>query len=262
MTDSTQLDTATYERLRTRLGDLKTQAREVEPDNWWLQASELADLGYVRLVLDIVDRVKKSTPSGHTPRVLDWGGGPGYLSYLLEDLAMDTTYYDLEYDYASYKQVLGKLAGKVLFVDDPVRLPFEDGSFDAVVSFGVLEHVPDAPGSLEELHRVLAPGGLLFVYHFPNTHGYIERIAAALGRPSHDFKLTRREFERLLAEKGFTVESFSYRYLIPRNLTDMPRVRGFINRNTPAVYNFDSGLTRIPGLRALATTLNAVCVKA
>lgn len=44
----------------------------------------------------------------------------------------------------------------------PLRaLPFEDGSFDLVVSNDVLQHVPDADvrASLGELRRVLAPGG-------------------------------------------------------------------------------------------------------
>jgi len=41
-------------------------------------------------------------------------------------------------------------------------LPFEDGRFDVVLAFSVLEHVTDLDISLREIARVLKPGGLLY----------------------------------------------------------------------------------------------------
>jgi SAM-dependent methyltransferase len=41
-------------------------------------------------------------------------------------------------------------------------LPFEDGRFDVVLAFSVLEHVTDLHVSLREIARVLKPGGLLY----------------------------------------------------------------------------------------------------
>ena len=38
-------------------------------------------------------------------------------------------------------------------------LPFPDQSFDVVVSFDVLEHIPDTDAHLAEVRRVLRPGG-------------------------------------------------------------------------------------------------------
>jgi ubiquinone/menaquinone biosynthesis C-methylase UbiE len=40
-------------------------------------------------------------------------------------------------------------------------LPFASGSFDAVCSFKVLAHVPEIRGAVEELARVVRPGGRL-----------------------------------------------------------------------------------------------------
>jgi len=50
---------------------------------------------------------------------------------------------------------------------DAEHLPFEDGRFDVVYSWGVIHHTPDTAGAAREIVRVLAPGGRLcvMVYH-------------------------------------------------------------------------------------------------
>jgi ubiquinone/menaquinone biosynthesis C-methylase UbiE len=42
-------------------------------------------------------------------------------------------------------------------------LPWPDASFDLVILDNVLEHVTDRPKTLDEIHRILAPGGLLYM---------------------------------------------------------------------------------------------------
>lgn len=46
-----------------------------------------------------------------------------------------------------------------LLQGDAEKLPFRDNTFDAVVSFGVLHHTPDTDGAVQEVRRVLKPGG-------------------------------------------------------------------------------------------------------
>ena len=52
-------------------------------------------------------------------------------------------------------------------IADAERLPFADGQFDIVYSWGVLHHTPNPPLALAEAQRVLAPGGQLklMLYH-------------------------------------------------------------------------------------------------
>jgi ubiquinone/menaquinone biosynthesis C-methylase UbiE len=50
---------------------------------------------------------------------------------------------------------------------DAENLPFPDGTFDVIYSFGVLHHSPNTERAIEELHRCLRAGGLAIVmlYH-------------------------------------------------------------------------------------------------
>lgn len=56
-----------------------------------------------------------------------------------------------------------ELERMVFLHGDAEHLPFEDASFDRVLSIGVLHHTPDTAGSVRELHRVLSPGGRAIV---------------------------------------------------------------------------------------------------
>ena len=55
---------------------------------------------------------------------------------------------------------------------DAQCLPFQGGSFDLVVSAGVLHHVPDIAAAIAEIHRVLKPGGrfVMMLYHRDSMH--------------------------------------------------------------------------------------------
>jgi arsenite methyltransferase len=51
-------------------------------------------------------------------------------------------------------------ASNVEFVEgEAERLPFPDGSFDVVVSNGVIDLIPDKDAVFSELFRMLTPGG-------------------------------------------------------------------------------------------------------
>lgn len=62
-------------------------------------------------------------------------------------------------------------------IADGEKLPFADNTFDVVYSNGVLHHTPDTAGAVEEIHRVLRPGGIakvmLYYRHSLNYWGEI-----------------------------------------------------------------------------------------
>jgi SAM-dependent methyltransferase len=254
------LDSEQAIEIHERFLELRSRAREIEPDSWWLKATDLTSLGYEAIVSEIINRLGHH-PEGKNARLLDWGAGPGFLSYLLESQDIGTTYYDFESDCPSYAYVIGQLKADRFYIDDPVTMPFEEGSFDAATSCGVLEHVPDQADALIELNRILKPGGLLFIHHFPNHYSWTERLADRIGQDAHAVRWTRRQMLEALDAAGFDVESFDYRYLIPRNLVNYPRLSRFITKHASAIYEMDRLASRIPGLNTICTALNCVAVK-
>lgn len=62
---------------------------------------------------------------------------------------------------------------------DAENLPFEDNSFDRVSSNGVLHHTPNIGSALQEIRRVLRPGGLftIIVYNRNSVHFWLHQLA-------------------------------------------------------------------------------------
>jgi len=77
---------------------------------------------------------------------------------------------------------------------DAASLPFDDASFDAVVSTQVYEYVPDMDGALAEIVRVLKPGGRVVILDTDwdsvvwNTHDRprMQRVMQAWDEHLHD----------------------------------------------------------------------------
>lgn len=74
-----------------------------------------------------------------------------------------------------------------LAVGDAEALPYPDGFFDLVYSWGVLHHSPSPERALDEVWRVLRPGGTakLMLYHRPSVVGFMlwTRYALLRARP-------------------------------------------------------------------------------
>ena len=102
---------------------------------------------------------------------------------------------------------------------DAKRMPYEDGSFEAVISNSIVHHIPEPRDVLREMVRVLKPGGVLFVRDLlrPESEEMVERLVATyagdenahqqqLFRQSLHAALTVAEVRELLAEIGLPGE--------------------------------------------------------
>ena len=113
------------------------------------QIARLAQLGYAATSVDIGTSADA------------WGGGEeGRMKQLLAEHNVEDVTWDLE----------------------EVPYPLPDGAFDAVVMTEVYEHLRDYPArSLQEIHRILKPGGRLY-FTTPNVAYVVNRIRAVMGR--------------------------------------------------------------------------------
>lgn len=204
------------------------EIRRADPDGFNRQcASEASAHQYSKLY----SLTAKHVPAG--ARVLDWGCGRGHFSYSLVRSGFRVTAYSLEPPPEIFEGLTPSDRARLAFVrgglDEPRRLPFEDGAFDAAFSVGVLEHVRELGGdeaaSLAELRRVLAPGGVFVCYHFPNRWSWIEAasraLAAAGAAPGpdgfHGRRFTGGDVERLCAAAGLRLLAIGRYGFLPRN---------------------------------------------
>lgn len=79
-------------------------------------------------------------------------------------------------------------------------IPFEDASFDCVVSFQCIEHIKDDRQFVKEVSRVLRPGGAFFV-STPNI------LMSLTRNPWHVREYTAEQFRELLERDFSSVES-------------------------------------------------------
>lgn len=147
---------------------------------------------------------------------------------------------------------------------DAENLPFEDASFDLVYSHGVLHHTPDTQRAINEVHRVLKPGGtaMVMLYH-KNSLNYrlnimtFRRLGARLLRfkwaPDLIGRLTGEDQARLRLMQQFYLED-------PKLLLSRDQ---FLNQNTDGpgnpiarVYTREEGAAMFPKFSDVRTEVH------
>lgn len=136
-------------------------------------------------------------------KVLELGGGHSVLALTIHEKGCEVHVTELDQGPYMHHHNLSK--GRVGYTAHKVedeRLPFADGSLDVVVSASSIEHFdPDNDGdliTLEEVHRVLKPGGK-FIITIPVYREYIKNRYA--GHPIHP------------PEKVYNAEEYNKRFL-------------------------------------------------
>lgn len=221
-------------------------------------------LNYIRMANEIAGHVRHG-------RVLDWGCGLGQMTWLLRRRGFDVVPFEIG------STIDNRLPDMPLTRDldivrasHPTNLPFDAGSFDAVLSCGVLEHVDEygSPGdelkSLDEIRRVLKPAGHFPIYMLPQQFAWQEAIARAIGVDyTHPRRFLAPEIRSMLHARGFRIQSLRRSNMVPKNLTGLPAwLRDSYGRLAPALLVLDRLLSAVPGLNQLAGVLEIIAVRA
>jgi cyclopropane fatty-acyl-phospholipid synthase-like methyltransferase len=198
--------------------------------------------------LRLYELTRKYVPAG--ARVLDWGTASGHFAYFLARAGYEVTAYSLfeeqapqGLDGAGYRLVIGDPA-------DPVTLPFGQGSFDAVASIGVLEHVRETGGdevdSLNEIRRILRPGGTFMCFHLPNRHSWIDHAARLVGAHHHTYRYTPSDIASIMEAASLRVVETERYAVLPRlPLSRLPNSLRWSERFARAYDRLDAFLGRV-----------------
>ena len=159
-------------------------------------------------------------------RFLDWGCGTGQITYLLKKHGMMVDSCDVLFSdgaFGSESQIIKQGKISVIPLRHDYLLPFEDSSFDVVLSFGVLEHVPNDRKSLQEVHRILKTGGLFFIFNLPNKYSWTQFFHRHfLNDNYHDRLYTIRQTREMLIQNGFEEVDSWRRQFFPKNKVSLP----------------------------------------
>lgn len=193
-----------------------------------LQFQSLPSANQFRRLYAMVDRQLR--PGA---RVLDWGCGNGHFAFYLARQGFQVTAYAFDPEPDIFALLEPAERSRIDYVrgspDDPHAIPFPDASFDGVFSVGVLEHVRETGGteatSLQEIRRVLRPGGAFICYHLPNRYSYIEAISRAIHGPQHpdrriyhDWRFDADQIRLLCRDARLAITELQRYGALPRNI--------------------------------------------
>lgn len=165
-----------------------------EQSHWWYIGRRRILEGFVE---DICRRV-----TDRRPRILDVGCGTGANLMMLSKYG-DAEGVDVSEDALAFCRQRGLDKVKLGAGEE---LPYDDGTFDLVTAFDVVEHMDDDLAGLKEMRRVLRPGGrvLLFVPTFMFLWGVQDDVS------NHRRRYRMLQLKRVLEEAGFKIERTTY----------------------------------------------------
>lgn len=144
--------------------------------------------------------------------ILEIGCGQGAGANIIYRLFDPERYVGIDLDPKMIRRASRKWSGlrNAAFLEgDASNLAFGDDTFDLVVDFGIIHHIPNWTDALAEVHRTLKAGGE-FLFEELST----ETWKTGIGRPlksilehPYDDMFSKPEFVKKLTELGFETET-------------------------------------------------------
>jgi len=224
----------------------------------------LSNTAAVSNYIRIADEIKKIL--GQNKKILDWGCGYGQMTFLLKNRG-----YRCGEDIIAYDVVKRNCIEKIQpFSELPIiyghptdeKLPFENNTFNAVLSCGTLEHVANPDFSLDEIRRILKPDGLFLIYMLPSRFSWSEKIADMRGISSHPVKYTKKSIRQMLRQHNFEILKLKSRNFLPKNLTGLPSIiKNFYGALGKPLLFMDAILSSVPPINIFCGTFEIIAKK-
>jgi len=221
--------------------------QQFEHDTWSRCAGEYLD-GFAGLTVPAVPLLVQAARISSGDRVLEFGSGPGHIAAALAETGADVAGIDFS---ASMIEVAKARYPDLEFREaDAESLPFDDESFDAVVSSFVVHHLARPETVFREVRRVLKPGGrfAFAVFAAPEAqssigaffgaveaHGSLEDLPHGPLFGVTDLSI----YEGMLGQAGLTDSVFSMEPTIWHAPSADPVIRSFWNWGNMAALPTD-----------------------
>ena len=170
-----------------------------------LELLALADLGLDAAAAPLFARARGAAAAGSArPRVLDIGCATGALLAALRDSGWEPQGVEISKAQADYGEAHH---GLPIFAGSVEAAAFPSALFDLVHASHLIEHLNSPASFLDEVARILAPGGLI-VLTTPNVDGFQARLLGPRWRSAiydHLYLFSLRTLRELLEAKGFVV---------------------------------------------------------
>jgi ubiquinone/menaquinone biosynthesis C-methylase UbiE len=173
--------------------------------NRWAQAGEGEKMEHHHL--DITQKTIRFMDLRPGDRVLDLGCGAGWATRLLARLVADdgrqVVGLDVSDEMIRLAQESSKAFANIQYVVGSAQLiPWEDNFFDKVLSVESFYYYPDQDRALDELFRVTAPGGRVFILiNLYRDNQYSLQWVDKLNVPVH--VRSAAEYEEMFKKHGF-----------------------------------------------------------
>ncbi|MBI5575333.1 MAG: glycosyltransferase [Deltaproteobacteria bacterium] len=121
--------------------------------------------GWATIAYEHLSRYLFASDFARGKRVLDLGSGEGYGAHILSKAAASVVGIDIEVEAVRHaRDKYANKSGNLSYAPgSATRIPFEDGRFEVVVCFEMLEHIDEHEAMINEIRRVLCDDGILIV---------------------------------------------------------------------------------------------------
>ena len=179
-------------------------------------------------------------------KVLDLGCGLGFTTALLASYceAVDIVGVDIN-RHSPWEEL--KDFGCDFCICDATSLPFLSESFEAIVSFGVIEHTESEMKFLKEANRSLQSGGYNILFQLPNKYSFSEYLSKKMGLWHHERTYSGGDIREQFKICGFDIMYMAREHVIPAQVHRVSRNLGNIfDQNHHEIYKLDIILSKTP----------------
>ncbi|MCB1144936.1 MAG: class I SAM-dependent methyltransferase [Leptospiraceae bacterium] len=227
-----------------------SQFYEMEETNWWFKGTRELLLNWI---------FKDSNNLNKSFKILDIGCGTGvwltHLNRVAEAEGLDISEEAVEF---SAKR------GLKITLGSAEKIPFDNNTFDIITAIGVIEHIEDDKIVIQEINRVLKPGGKVVIL----TSAFNILWSAHDDIVYHVRRYRIKEVTQLFSKNGFEILKQSYFTFFlfplilpirviqrwigwkpePEKVTDIMKTNKIVNLVLLTILRIESYLTRFISL--------------